>query len=85
MLVWLIISLLVIFRCRLYNIQSSGAFDLIAFIFKMSRLCIKPFIPDVIHGELRARTRFVLSGACLLAYVSCSGPSAPLGLQCHVA
>ena len=68
MLVWLFL-----FLCWLYsfvlcnNIQSLGAFDLIAFIFKMSPLCIKPFIPDVIHGELRARTRFVLSGACLLA------------------
>ena len=38
-----------------------------AFIFKMSRLCIEPFIPDVIHGEVRAQTRFVLSGAYLLA------------------
>ena len=36
-------------------------------IFKMSRLCIEPFTPDVIHGELRKRTRFVLSGADLLA------------------
>ena len=36
-------------------------------IFKTSRLCIEPFTPDVIHGELRKRTRFVLSGVDLLA------------------
>ena len=39
-----------------------------AFIFKMSRLCIQPFIPDMIHGEVCARTRFVLGGAYLLAF-----------------
>ena len=36
-------------------------------IFKTSRLCIEPFTPDAIHAELRKRTRFVLSGADLLA------------------
>ena len=39
-----------------------------AIISKMSRLCIQPFIPDVIHVEVRARTRFVLGGAYLLAF-----------------
>ena len=37
-----------------------------ALTFKTSRLCIEPLTPDVIHGELRKRTRFVLSGADLL-------------------
>ena len=59
--------MLVTFRCLLYSIQSLGAFDVMAFIFKMSRLSIKPFSSDEIHGELlRTRTRFVLNGLCLL-------------------
>ena len=44
-----------------------GGFWSMVLIFKTSRLCIEPLTPDVIHGELRKRTRFVLSGADLLA------------------
>ena len=38
-----------------------------ALIFKKSRLYFEPFIPNVIHGEPRKRTRFVFNGADLLA------------------
>ena len=44
-----------------------GSIWLNGFIFKMYRLCIGPFVPGVIHGELRANV-FVLSGAWLLAF-----------------
>ena len=50
-------------RSRLNSPQSCGFFERVTFNFMVSRSCIRFFNPEVIHGGLFERTRFLLKGA----------------------